>query len=95
MDESCGLRCLQVRLLRQQLAAKQAALAELNTVAEAAEASAAQNAALSAELAAGARQLAEQSQRAGALRDQVRLERGCSGRTWPHTTHIHLSLSSP
>jgi hypothetical protein len=42
-------------------------------VAEAAEAAAAQNNALSTQVASGARELAAQAQHAGALRDQVRL----------------------
>lgn len=60
-------------MLRAQLAAKQAALAELDILANAAEAAAAENSALSTDLAKKARALAEQEQKIAQLRDQVPL----------------------
>jgi hypothetical protein len=60
-----------VRVLRAQLAAKQAALAELDVLADAAATAAAENSALSTDLAEKARALAEQEQRIAELRDKV------------------------
>ena len=58
-------------MLQAQLAAKQAALTELDVLANAAGTAAAQNSALSTELADKARALADQDRKIAAMRDQV------------------------
>ncbi len=60
-------------MLQAQLAAKRAALTELDVLADAAGAAAAQNSALSTELADKARAIAEQDRKLAAMRDQVPL----------------------
>lgn len=67
-----ALAAAQVRVLGAQLAAKQAALAELEVLADAAGAAAAQNSTMSSELAAKARALADQERKIAAMRDRVR-----------------------
>lgn len=69
---SLTVQCsVQVRVLQAQLAAKHAALAELDVLADAAGAAAAQNSVLSTELADKARALADQERKIAAMRDQV------------------------
>lgn len=63
-------------MLQAQLAAKQAALAELDVLADAAGTAAAQNSAMSTELADKARALADQERKIAAMRDQVQLLNG-------------------
>lgn len=58
-------------MLQAQLAAKQAALTELDVLADAAGAAAAQNSALSTELADKSRALADRDRKIAAMRDQV------------------------